>query len=319
MIKNRNEKPVCRQARLKIGIIGLGDIAKKAYLPLLCNHENVEPFLATRNNDTLLSISNKYHIKNCFNTVDELLDKGIEAAFVHTATEAHFKIVETLLTNGIHVYVDKPLSYNYDESELLVELAEKNQKHLVVGFNRRFAPSYSELKKKAVPQFLLIQKNRVNIPGEIRKFILDDFIHVIDTARFFIPFTGESINVAPFFNERKLTGIAMSISDNNYSAHIVMNRDSGINEEILELMSPGNKWVVKNLDDTIHYSNNEEKRIKHSDWDYVLYRRGFVQIINYFIELVMKKYLPSPLTRDFLVTHKICETIIKDIEALQLI
>ncbi len=303
--------------KLKIGIIGIGDIAKKAYLPLVCNSEVIEPYLVSRNPATLQAACEKYHINNCFNTVSDLIDRHIDAAFVHTATEAHFKIVETLLANGIHVYVDKPLTYNYKESEMLVDLAEKNRRYLIVGFNRRFAPIYSELKKYSPLQFLLIQKNRINIPGEVRKFILDDFIHVIDTARFFIPFSGNNMSVLPFFNGRMLTGVGVNLQSNNCSINLIMNRDSGANEETLELMSPGNKCVIKNMDETIHYYRNEEIKIKYKDWDYILYRRGFVQIVNFFIDLIRQEYLPTDLTRDFLTTHKICEEIIKRVEYAQ--
>ena len=50
-------------------------------------------------------------------TVDELIEKGIDAAFISTATQAHFQIAEKLLNNGINVYIDKPISLNFNESQ----------------------------------------------------------------------------------------------------------------------------------------------------------------------------------------------------------
>ncbi|WP_243145997.1 hypothetical protein [Clostridium chromiireducens] len=47
---------------MKIGIIGLGDIAKKAYLPVLSEKEGIELVLCTRNTDTLNRLSKKYRI-----------------------------------------------------------------------------------------------------------------------------------------------------------------------------------------------------------------------------------------------------------------
>ena len=71
---------------------------------------------------------------------------NIDAAFVHTATESHIEIIEKLLSNNIHVYVDKPISYSYEDSIRVSNLAKKANKILMVGFNRRFAPMYSNLK-----------------------------------------------------------------------------------------------------------------------------------------------------------------------------
>lgn len=47
------------QNMLKIGVIGLGDIAKKAYLPVFSGISNVEFHLYTRNAEKLTEISSK--------------------------------------------------------------------------------------------------------------------------------------------------------------------------------------------------------------------------------------------------------------------
>lgn len=88
---------------MKIGLIGLGDIAKKAYLPVLSEKGGIELVLCTRNEETLEKLSKKYRIEETVQSVDELIHKKIDAAFISTATEAHFEIAEKLLANGIHI------------------------------------------------------------------------------------------------------------------------------------------------------------------------------------------------------------------------
>lgn len=51
-----------------------------------------------------------------------------------------------MLNAGVHVCVDKPLADKLSEAESLVELAARRGLTLMVGFNRRFAPLYRELK-----------------------------------------------------------------------------------------------------------------------------------------------------------------------------
>jgi virulence factor len=94
-----------------------------------------------------------------------------------------------------------------------------------------------------------------------------------------------------------------------------MNRDSGANDEILEVMSPGQKWRVDGLNTTEHYVGGEAKRLTFKDWDPVLYRRGFVQIIDHFIRCVREGMKPAISLQDSLETHRLCEEIVKSAEA----
>jgi virulence factor len=180
---------------MKVGVIGLGAIAQKAYLPILAARGDLDIVLATRNSQTLDRISRQYRIPQKVGSVDELIQTGIQAAFVHTATEAHFQIVQRLLDSGIHVYVDKPLAYSLKEARDLVELAARRQCLLMVGFNRRFAPFYNQLRAVPDKSLIFMQKNRVDPPETARTFIFDDFIHVVDTLRFLSPGTPQDIRV----------------------------------------------------------------------------------------------------------------------------
>lgn len=299
-------------SKWKIGMIGLGDIAQKAYLPILGTKEGIELVLSTRNQHVLHGLGEKYRISNRVQTVDELIEMDIDAAFVHTATEAHVPIVEQLLRQHIPVYVDKPLGYSYEEALHLVQLAEQEQVTLMVGFNRRFAPMYQRAKREQ-PKIILMQKNRVQQPGTIRNFIFDDFIHVVDTLRYFIPGSIEDMHVEGFKDNNHLHHIVLTLSGSGYTAIGIMNRDSGRTEETLEVMDSRNKLVVNNLVELIHYNAEEEKRTTYNDWQTTLYRRGFPQIIDHFLQSVKQGVSPSPSASDSLKTHQLCEQIVLQI------
>lgn len=300
---------------MRIGIIGLGNIAQKAYLPIILNKKEVTPVLCTRNPQTLKAIADKYRVSETTQSIDELLKAGIDAAFVHSATESHFGIVEKLLKHDIHVFVDKPLSYNYSEAEMLAGLAEKRGRHLFTGFNRRFAPMYSALKNKASSGITIMQKNRVLIPGNVRNFIFDDFIHVVDTIRFLSPELSRNITVTFSMKENQLLHVTVQFTTGNYTAFGIMNRNNGAAEEILEIMSDGEKHVVRDLNSKTLYANNEEKVLKFNDWDTVLYRRGFDEMIRHFLELIQGKEFSRVPVGDALLTHWYCEEIVRRIES----
>lgn len=113
------------------------------------------------------------------------LAASCDAVFVHSSTASHFDVVSTLLNAGVHVCVDKPLAENLRDAERLVELAARKKLTLMVGFNRRFAPLYGELKTQlATAASLRMDKHRSNSvgPHDLYFTLLDDYLHVVDTA-----------------------------------------------------------------------------------------------------------------------------------------
>src|SRR5690606_35424775 len=98
--------------RLKTAMIGPRDIAEKTYPPVLGAHPGIDLHLCTRDRDRLRRLGDAYRVGPRFTAVDEVVKAGVEVAFVHAATPAHPEIVETLLSAGVHVYVDKPLADN---------------------------------------------------------------------------------------------------------------------------------------------------------------------------------------------------------------
>lgn len=301
---------------VRIGIIGLGDIARKAYLPVVSSKPELELVLCTRKVETLDSLAKQYKVKETARSVEELVNSGIDAAFIHAATESHVEIAEKLLNSGVHVYVDKPMAYSYEEAKKLVELSEKNNRLLMVGFNRRFAPMYKSLSEKPDRNLILIQKNRTFNPDSIRRFIFDDFIHVVDTLRFLMPCEIEAINVNGLKKDNKLYSVMLQLSGKGCTAVGIMNRDSGITEEVVEVISPGNKWVVRDMVTTTHFSSGEEKIIRFNDWESTLYKRGFYNVVDNFIACIKENRIPFPTANDSLKTHELCEKVVEELERL---
>ncbi|MDZ5017157.1 gfo/Idh/MocA family oxidoreductase, partial [Clostridium perfringens] len=87
---------------MKIAIIGLGSIAKKAYLPILAVKEGVELLICTRNKDVLEEVSNKYKIDRAYNNIDDLLKEEIDGAIVSTHADGHFEISKKLIEKGVN-------------------------------------------------------------------------------------------------------------------------------------------------------------------------------------------------------------------------
>ncbi|UPM54325.1 Gfo/Idh/MocA family protein [Gottfriedia acidiceleris] len=300
---------------MRIGLIGLGDIAAKAYLPVLSEKEKIELVLCTRSNKTLDHLSEKYRINETVNTVDELLEKNIDAAFVSTATEAHYMITKKLLLNGINVYIDKPISMNFKETEQIVNLAKEQGKIAMVGFNRRFTPRVKELTLHGKASLIIMQKNRFNFPEYTRRFVVEDFIHVVDTLRYLLSTNVVDLKVNFLKKDNMLEHLVIHLIGEGCTAIGIMNRNNGVTEEIIEYMTPQNKYVVSSLVETTHYHNKEINITKFGDWEPTLYKRGFYQIVDHFLDCVKQNKPPDPSINDSLITHEICERIVQYIDS----
>ncbi|MFG2133358.1 Gfo/Idh/MocA family protein [Streptomyces sp. NPDC048751] len=293
---------------MKVGCIGLGDIAQKAYLPVLGVQPGVVLHVQTRTPATLTRVADSLHLPEAqrHGDLDSLLAQGLDAAFVHAPTVAHPEIVTRLLEAGVPTYVDKPLAYRLDESERLVALAEERGVPLAVGFNRRHAPAYAQCADHP-RELILMQKNRVGLPEEPRTMILDDFIHVVDTLRFLVPGPVDDVTVRARVEGGLLHHVVLQLSGAGFTALGVMNRLSGSAEEILEVSGQDTKRQVLNLAEVIDHKGQPTVR-RRGDWVPVARQRGIEQAVLAFLDAVRAGRVLS--ARDALATHELCERVV---------
>ncbi|MEV8091928.1 Gfo/Idh/MocA family protein [Streptomyces nigra] len=297
---------------MKVGCIGLGDIAQKAYLPVLGVQPGIELHLQTRTPATLTRVADGLHLPDAqrHSDLDSLLSAGLDAAFVHAPTVAHPEIVTRLLEAGVPTYVDKPLAYRLDDSERLVTLAEERGVSLAVGFNRRYAPGYAQCADHP-RELILMQKNRVGLPEEPRAMILDDFIHVVDTLRFLVPGPVDDVTVRARTEGGLLHHVVLQLAGDGFTALGVMNRLSGSTEEILEVSGQDTKRQVLNLAEVVDHKGQPTVR-RRGDWVPVARQRGIEQVVLAFLDAVRAGKVLS--ARDALATHELCERVVRAVQ-----
>ncbi|MFD9871718.1 Gfo/Idh/MocA family protein [Streptomyces niveus] len=294
---------------MKVGCIGLGDIAQKAYLPVLTTLPGTELHLQTRTPATLTRVGEAHHIpdERRHADLDSLLAQGLDAAFVHAPTSAHAEIVTRLLDAGVPTFVDKPLAYDLADSERLVALAEERGTSLAVGFNRRFAPAYSQCLEHP-RELILMQKNRVGLPEDARTLVLDDFIHVVDTLRFLLPGPVEHTDVRARTRDGLTHHVVLQLSGDGFTAIGMMNRMNGSTEEILEVSGQDTKRAVHHLAEIVDHKGQPSVR-RRGDWVPVARQRGIEQCVLAFLDAVRAGKTLS--ARDALATHELCEQVVR--------
>ncbi|MEV3889185.1 Gfo/Idh/MocA family oxidoreductase [Streptomyces griseoincarnatus] len=297
---------------MKVGCIGLGDIAQKAYLPVLAVQPGVELHLQTRTPATLERVGDSLHLPAAQRHagLDALIAAGLDAAFVHAPTDVHPQVVTRLLEAGVPTYVDKPLAYELADSERLVALAEERGVSLAVGFNRRHAPGYVQCADHP-RELIIMQKNRVGLPEEPRRMILDDFIHVVDTLRFLVPGQVDDVTVRARAEDGLLHHVVLQLAGDGFTALGVMNRLSGSTEEILEVSGQDSKRQVVNLAEVIDHKGQPTVR-RRGDWVPVSRQRGIEQAALAFLDAVRAGKTLS--ARDALASHELCERVVRAVD-----
>lgn len=293
---------------LKIGIVGMGGISQKAYLPYLRQLSGIEWHLFTRNQEVLNQVVDLFAHSRTYASVQDLAAADLDGVMIHAATLAHVEMATLFLERGIPVYMDKPISEDYRETARLYKLAKAKGTFLMAGFNRRFAPKVLDMKDQGDKRRIIVEKNDVNRPGDLQYKLFDFFIHPLDTALFLADDQPVSGSFSYHLEDGQLSQVAVTLKSVGTSIVASMNLQSGSRRELMEVQTPQSTYQLKNLDELKIYEGTRETLDAFGSWDTTLYKRGFESIVDAYLEAIKTGVNPvSPASS--LLSHWICEQI----------
>ena len=154
----------------KICVVGAGYWGKNHIRTL--NELNSLGGVVDSNIEALNKIKNKYSNVSTYLNLEDAIDKGgFEAFSVATPAETHFEISKRIIESKKHVLVEKPLTLDIREAELLVNLAKKKSVNLMVGHLLLFHPAIRKIKDLIndgrIGKLQYIYSNRLNL-GQVR-------------------------------------------------------------------------------------------------------------------------------------------------------
>ncbi|MFH0963965.1 MAG: Gfo/Idh/MocA family oxidoreductase, partial [Planctomycetota bacterium] len=130
--------------RLNVGFLGVGNLVSKQHLPnaAKCPWLRVHT-LCDLNADALDKHASRYRPERAGRDYHTMLaDPAVDLVVIALSPDQHAPLTIESLRAGKHVYVEKPLSEDIPASLEVARVCRETRKHLAVGFNRRFAPSY---------------------------------------------------------------------------------------------------------------------------------------------------------------------------------
>ncbi|HEV7276650.1 MAG TPA: Gfo/Idh/MocA family oxidoreductase [Devosiaceae bacterium] len=141
-------------ARLSVGLIGLGEVAQLMHLPLLADDLRYRIAAVSDVSPSLLAhVAERYNVPSRHETAAALIaDPTVEAVFILTPDYLHAPLLEAAMRAGKHVFIEKPACLTAAELRPLLELDRGNEKTVFVGYMRRYAPAFLELKRRLPPR-----------------------------------------------------------------------------------------------------------------------------------------------------------------------
>jgi len=134
-------------SKLKIGIIGVGNIAE-VHIGAYLKNPDVELYaFCDINPERLKIMGEKYGVTRLFTDKNEMLKLSeIDAVSVCTWNSEHAPCSIAALEAGKHVLCEKPMATTVEEAIAMKEAADKAGKLLMIGFVRRFGNDCEILK-----------------------------------------------------------------------------------------------------------------------------------------------------------------------------
>ncbi|WP_256759536.1 Gfo/Idh/MocA family protein [Cohnella sp. WQ 127256] len=131
--------------KLKVGMIGVGEVAQIIHLPILESLPELYEMAAfcDISPKLLAKMGEKYRVSNLYANATEMLERTeLDAVFVLNNMEYHTDCTVAALQRNIHVFVEKPMCVTEAEAHAIIRARDASDAQVMVGYMRRFAPAY---------------------------------------------------------------------------------------------------------------------------------------------------------------------------------
>jgi predicted dehydrogenase len=138
------------KSEVRIGFVGAGNYASSMLLPHLVQLGTANlTHVATTKSLSAENAQQKFGFTTASTDSDAVFnDESLDAIFIVTRHATHAKLVCRALETGKAVFVEKPMALTRAETDEIAEaIAKTGNDRLMVGFNRRFAPLLTAMRK----------------------------------------------------------------------------------------------------------------------------------------------------------------------------
>jgi len=176
-----------KEEKLRVGVIGVGHLGEYHVQKYLAVPDARLVGVVDADMDRANEIAQRYNTR-AFEKHHDLLDM-VDAVSLAVPTEMHFNVASDILSKGIHVLIEKPITYDLLHAEDLINMAREKNLTIQVGHVERFNPAVVKM-ESLLHRPLFIESHRMNLfttRGTDVDVVLDLMIHDLDIILHVVP------------------------------------------------------------------------------------------------------------------------------------
>ncbi len=298
---------------LNVGLIGAGSFAQSYLIPNVKTYGGSLETVVTNTGINAKNVASKFGFNSAATDAEEILtNKNINTVFIATRHNSHAEYVMKGLKAGKNVFVEKPLAMNMEELTQIKEIYESHPSiRLLVGFNRRFAPSSvkakQEFKNCGEPLVINYRINAGFIPADHWSQdktigggrIIGEVCHFIDLMQYFtdadpVKVYADCINVSSDkIKSQDNVNITIKFSDGSVGNILYLaNGDKSMAKERIEVFGGGKAVLIDDFKKLTIYQKNKAESIN-------IIGKGHKEEVVSFLEAI-KRGKSSPISFDSL-------------------
>jgi predicted dehydrogenase len=168
-------------SQLRVGVIGLGEVAQVVHLPILEQLPELYQVTAVCDISPTLRdlVGARYGVEHRYADLDQMLREAeLDCVLVLNSDEYHTESVVKSLDAGLHVLVEKPMCLAPREAQEIIAARDRSGRVVMVGYMRRFAPAF-EAAKARLEKLGRINYARIHDIIGRNQLMIDQTAHVV--------------------------------------------------------------------------------------------------------------------------------------------
>lgn len=265
-----------REDRVHVGFVGLGNYAKAVLLPAIRKVAAAElTRVATSTGISANSAAEKYGFESFSTDGNEVIDApDLDLIFIATRHDSHADYATRALEAGKHVFVEKPLALDLEQLDRVSRAAANSAGILMMGLNRRFAPSVGTAKAALSlapgPKVMLYRVNAGPVPADswIRRDegggrIIGEMCHFVDLLMHLAGSVPTEVHAIAAGGADDAVSVLMRFADGS-TGNVVYSSlgDPSVPKEYIEVFTGGTVVQIEDFSGLVIASAGKRKRSK---------------------------------------------------------
>jgi predicted dehydrogenase/threonine dehydrogenase-like Zn-dependent dehydrogenase len=261
------DTPFTAEGKAMVGFVGAGNYASRMLIPAFKASGATLHSIASSGGTNAVLNGRRTGFAQATSDTDGLISNpAINTVAIVTRHNSHARLTAQALRAGKHVFVEKPLALTHEELEEVEVAYAESGKHLMVGFNRRFAPQVQTMKRLlepvTAPKSFVMVMNAGAIPADHWTQdptagggrIIGEACHYVDLMRFLAGASITSVQArrmgdtnAETVTEDKAS-ITLGFEDGSFGTiHYLANGGASFAKERVEVFAAGRTLQLDNF------------------------------------------------------------------------